>query len=60
MTIDKAKELRQKIDAGVKIAVASALEEHRRAGRSIAVWKHGKVVTIHPDVLKKQTGILSL
>jgi hypothetical protein len=49
MTADKVKELRQKIDAGVKTAVASALEEHRRAGRSIVVWKHGKVVTIRPD-----------
>ena len=35
MTADKVKELRQKIDAGVKTAVASALEEHRRAGRPV-------------------------
>lgn len=62
MTADKAKELRQKIDAGVKTAVASALEEHRRAGRSVVVWKQGKVVTIRPDSdrEKKRTGIFSL
>ena len=52
MTPDKVKELRQKIDAGVKTAVASALEEHRRAGRSIVVWKQGKVVTIRPDDIR--------
>ena len=40
---------RQKIDAGVKTAVASALEEHRRAGRSVVVWNQGKVVTMRPD-----------
>lgn len=49
MTADKVKELRQKIDAGVKTAVATALEEHRRAGRSVVVWKQGKVATIRPD-----------
>jgi len=49
MTDDKVKELRQKIDAGVKTAVASALEEHRRAGRPVVVWKQGKVVTLRPD-----------
>ena len=49
MTADKVKELRQKIDAGVKTAVASALEEHRRAGRSVVVWKQGKVATMRPD-----------
>jgi hypothetical protein len=49
MTTDKAKDLRQKIDAGVKTAVASALEEHRRAGRSVVVWEQGKVATLRPD-----------
>jgi hypothetical protein len=49
MTADKAKDLRQKIDAGVKTAVASALEEHRRAGRSVVVWKQGRVTTLRPD-----------
>jgi hypothetical protein len=48
MTTDKANELRQKIDAGLKSAVAAALEEHRRAGRAVVVWKQGKVVTVPP------------
>jgi hypothetical protein len=49
MTADKAKQLHQKIDAGVKIAVASALEEHRRVGRSMVIWKLGKVTTLRLD-----------
>jgi hypothetical protein len=56
MTADKARELRQKIDAGVKSAVATALEEHRRAGRPVVVWKHGRVVTLQPgDILPIKT-----
>ncbi len=37
------------IEAGVKEAVAYALERHRRLGESIAVWKDGKVVIISAD-----------
>lgn len=39
-------ELHQKVEAGIKAAVAHALEEHRRAGRPIAVWQDGKVAII--------------
>lgn len=46
MTDDKAKELDQKIDAGIKAGAALAIEEHRLAGRSIVVWKDGKVVWV--------------
>jgi hypothetical protein len=53
MTAEKAKELREKIDAGVKHAVALALDEHRRAGRSIVVWREGKVVTLRPDEISQ-------
>jgi hypothetical protein len=37
-------ELRLKIDAGVKAAVAAALEEHRRSGQLVAVLRAGRVV----------------
>ncbi|EEF59003.1 hypothetical protein [Pedosphaera parvula] len=46
MTTERKIELRQKIDRGIKAAVAQALEEHRRAGRPIAVWRDGKVAII--------------
>ena len=49
MTAEELKVLRQKIDAGLKAAVALALEEHRRAGRSVVIWKDGKVTTLTPE-----------
>jgi hypothetical protein len=38
----------RKMDIGVRRGVARALEELRRAGRSIVVWKDGKIVWIPP------------
>ena len=48
-------ELHQKIDAGVKVAIAKALDRHRKLGESISIWQDGKVVTltaeeIPPDI----------
>ncbi|NET88390.1 MAG: hypothetical protein F6K45_09895 [Kamptonema sp. SIO1D9] len=42
-------ELHQKIDAGVKSAIAKAIERHRRLGESISIWQDGKVVTLTAD-----------
>jgi len=39
----------RKFEIGVRRGVAQALEEHRRAGRSIVVWKDGKIVWIPPE-----------
>ncbi|MEG4323462.1 MULTISPECIES: hypothetical protein [unclassified Microcoleus] len=39
----------KKIDAGVKAAVAAAIERHRKLGESIAVWEDGKVVILTAD-----------
>jgi hypothetical protein len=52
MTQEAREELWQKIDAGVKAGVAQALEEHYRMGRSIVVWREGKVVTLKPEEYK--------
>ncbi len=41
--------LSTKIDAGVKAAVAAAIEKHRKLGESIAVWQDGKVVILTAD-----------
>jgi hypothetical protein len=41
--------LHKKIDAGVKAAVAAAIERHRKLGESIAVWQDGKVVILTAD-----------
>jgi hypothetical protein len=50
MNAAKRKDLRQEITAGVKAAVASALEEHRRAGRRVAIWQNGRVRIVPPEV----------
>ncbi|MBK1987412.1 hypothetical protein A0J48_007655 [Sphaerospermopsis aphanizomenoides BCCUSP55] len=42
-------ELYQKIDAGVKFAIANAIERHRRLGESISILRDGKVVTLTAD-----------
>lgn len=39
----------QKIRAGVKVAIAQALEQHRKLGELIAVWCDGKVVVLDAD-----------
>jgi hypothetical protein len=41
--------LSSQIDAGVKLAVAEAIERHRRLGQSISIWKDGQVVTLTAD-----------
>ncbi|MDZ8261089.1 hypothetical protein [Nostoc sp. ChiQUE01b] len=41
--------LSSKIDAGVKAAIAAAIERHRRLGQSISIMREGKVVTLTPD-----------
>ena len=48
MNAEQKKVLREKTNAGVKAAVASALEEHRRAGRRVAIWLDGRVQLVLP------------
>ncbi|MDM9380671.1 hypothetical protein QUB80_08125 [Chlorogloeopsis sp. ULAP01] len=38
--------LHTKIDAGVKAAIAAAIERHRKLGESISIMQDGKVVTL--------------
>jgi len=47
--------LSRKIDAGVKAAVAAAIERHRKLGESIAVWQDGKVVILTADRIPPMT-----
>lgn len=48
MTPEERKPLRTRIDLGIKAAIAAALEEHRRAGRKVAIWRDGQMVHIIP------------
>ncbi|MCD8486183.1 MAG: hypothetical protein LRZ84_05410 [Desertifilum sp.] len=49
MTEDEIQSKHQRIRAGVKAAIAHALERHRKLGESIAVWQDGKVVVLSAD-----------
>jgi uncharacterized protein (DUF2249 family) len=49
MTETTLTELHQKIDTGVKAAIAEAIERHRRLGESISLLKDGKIVTLTAD-----------
>jgi hypothetical protein len=49
MTEDEMRVIHQKIAEGARVAVAEALERHRKLGESIAVWKDGKVVVLSAD-----------
>ena len=42
-------EWHKKVEAGVKAAVAQALEEHRKMGRSVVTWRDGQIVTLSPE-----------
>lgn len=42
----------EKIDYGVRLGAAKALAEHKRAGRSVAICKDGKVINIPPEEIE--------
>lgn len=58
MNAEKKKDLRQKINAGVKAAVASALAEHRRAGRLVAIWQNGRVRVVLPEMPSPEAAMM--
>jgi hypothetical protein len=45
--------LSSQIDTGVKLAIAKALEKHRKLGESISIWQDGKVVTLTAEEIPK-------
>jgi len=49
---EELRKLREKIRIGVALAVAEAIEEHRNAGRSIAVWRDDRVVILPPEQIR--------
>lgn len=49
MTNEESEELERKIDAGIKAAIARAIEEHRRMGYPVVIWRDGRVTTIRPE-----------
>lgn len=39
-------QLHQKIDAGVNLAIAEAIEKHRKLGQSISIWQDERIITL--------------
>jgi len=52
MTKDEAKDLCRRIDYGVRLAVAEALAEHKKAGQSIVIERDGKIITVLPEEIQ--------
>lgn len=47
--LKQEKDLFDKIDFGVRRGAAHALIEHKKAGKSIAVSRNGKIIKIPPE-----------
>jgi hypothetical protein len=54
MTTEEMDRLYRKIAEGGKVAIAEALERHRKLGEAIAVWKDGKVVILSADQIPQR------
>ncbi len=39
----------EKVGVALRLAVADAIEEHRRSGHPLAIWQSGRVVLLPPD-----------
>ena len=48
----------KKIHLGVQLAIARTLAEHKKAGRSIVIWKDGRVVHVPPEEIQYDEEIL--
>jgi hypothetical protein len=44
--------LQRKAEIAMKEAVREVIEQHKKSGRPLAVWKNGKVVRISPRSIK--------
>ena len=48
----KRMSLQDKAEAALKKAVRKVVEQHKKTGRSLAVWKDGKTIRISPNSIK--------
>jgi len=48
----KKTSLQDKAEAAMKAAVKEVIEQHKRSGRPLAVWKDGKVIHLPSRSLK--------
>jgi hypothetical protein len=52
MTDKIPEKLSEQIDAGIKVAIAEAIERHRRLGESISILRDGQVITLSADQIQ--------
>lgn len=50
--------LSSQIDTGVKLAIAKAVDRHRKLGESISIWLDGKVITLTADEIPQPPEII--
>ncbi|MBI4355674.1 MAG: hypothetical protein HY597_04430 [Candidatus Omnitrophica bacterium] len=48
----KRMSLQDKAEAALKRAVRGVVERHKKTGRPLAVWEHGKTIHISPKSVK--------
>jgi len=48
----KRMSLQDKAEAALKKAVRGVVEQHKKTGRPLAIWKNGKTVRISPNTVK--------
>jgi hypothetical protein len=58
MSEAKKLDLHEIIEFGVRRGVARALAAHKKAGRSIVVWRDGKIVRISPEEIEIDERLL--
>jgi hypothetical protein len=51
--------LSERIDAGVRVAIAEAIERHRLLGESISIFKDGQIVTLTADQILPKSDLRS-
>ncbi len=55
MSNNPRRQLSSKIDAGVKTAIAEAIERHRKLGQSISTMRDGQVITLTAEQIPPQS-----
>ncbi|MBD2290426.1 hypothetical protein H6F92_17215 [Microcystis wesenbergii FACHB-1317] len=51
--------LSERIDTGVRVAIAEAIERHRLLGESISIFKDGQIVTLTADQILPKSDLRS-
>ena len=46
------KSLQDKAEIALKQAIKKVVENHKKSGRPLAIWKNGKTVRISPDKIQ--------